>query len=168
MNKKRIILTSLIGRFQYATRAQVAYVGALTHSTKLLKISIDNGGHWGNDYYQDDMASHISGNHLVPITTGEQAKDAALTNFYAQPEFGVGGDYTNWLPASANDYAQISDLTSANVIDNNGVNNTTTNFWTTDANGHAIVLGTVVSYSGGVVTFSNSYTFDTTNGFVQH
>lgn len=62
----------------------------------------------------------------------------------------------------------ITDLTNANVIDGNGVVNTTTNFWTTDANGHAIILGTVTAYSGGVVTFSNSYTFDTTNGFVQH
>ena len=113
-------LSSTLAWFQYATRAQVAYVGALTHSTKLLKISIDNGGHWGNDYYQDDMASHISGNHLVPITTGEQTKDAALTNFYAQPEFGVGGDYTHWLPADNTSYARFTIL--AKVADVDGTN----------------------------------------------
>ena len=66
----------------------MAYVGALTHSTKLLKISIDNGGHWGNDYYQNDMASHITGNKLVPITTGAQQKNAALSSFYAHPDLG--------------------------------------------------------------------------------
>lgn len=116
-------LSSTLAWFQYATRAQVAYVGALTHSTKLLKISIDNGGHWGNDYYQDDMASHISGNHLVPITTGEQTKDAALTNFYAQPEFGVGGTYNSWTPAGANDCAQFTIL--ARVTDVDGANSPT-------------------------------------------
>ena len=118
-------LSSTLAWFQYATRAQVAYVGALTHSTKLLKISIDNGGHWGNDYYQDDMAKPgvIRGNHLVPITTGEQAKDAALTNFYAQPEFGVGGTYNSWTPAGANDYAQFTIL--AKVTDVDGANSPT-------------------------------------------
>lgn len=116
-------LSSTLAWFQYATRAQVAYVGALTHSTKLLKISIDNGGHWGNDYYQNDMASAIQGNHLVPITTGEQAKNAALSNFYAQPDFGHGGDYSHWTAADANNYAQFTIL--AKVTDVDGANTPT-------------------------------------------
>lgn len=117
-------LSSTLAWFQYATRAQVAYVGALTHSTKLLKISIDNGGHWGNDYYQNDMASHITGNKLVPITTGAQLKNAALPNkFYAHPDLGRGA-YTNWLPASIDNYAQFTIL--AKVTDVDGAANPTT------------------------------------------
>ena len=110
-------LSSTLAWFQYATRAQVAYVGALTHSTKLLKISIDNGGHWGNDYYQNDMASHITGNKLVPITTGAQQKNAALPNkFYAHPDLGRGA-YTNWLPASSGNYAQFTILAKVTDVD---------------------------------------------------
>ena len=116
-------LSSTLAWFQYATRAQVAYVGAMTHSTKLLKISIDNGGHWGNDYYQTDTASRITGNHLVPITTGEQAKDAALSDFYAQPDFGHGGDYSHWTAADSNNYAQFTIL--ARVTDVDGANTPT-------------------------------------------
>lgn len=110
-------LSSTLAWFQYATRAQVAYVGAMTHSTKLLKISIDNGGHWGNDYYQTDTASRITGNHLVPITTGAQAKDAALSDFYAQPDFGHGGDYSNWTAANSDNYAQLTILAKVNDVD---------------------------------------------------
>lgn len=110
-------LSSTLAWFQYATRAQVAYVGAMTHSTKLLKISIDNGGHWGNDYYQTDTASRITGNHLVPITTGAQAKDAALSDFYAQPDFGRGRDYSHWTAANSNNYAQLTILAKVNDVD---------------------------------------------------
>lgn len=116
-------LSSTLAWFQYATRAQVAYVGAMTHSTKLLKISIDNGGHWGNDYYQTDTANRITGNHLVPITTGAQAKDAALSDFYAQPDFGHGGDYSNWTAANSDNYAQLTIL--AKVTDVDGANTPT-------------------------------------------
>ena len=116
-------LSSTLAWFQYATRAQVAYVGAMTHSTKLLKISIDNGGHWGNDYYQTDTASQIQGNHLVPITTGAQAKDAALSDFYAQPDFGHGGDYSHWTAADNSNYAQLTIL--AKVTDVDGANTPT-------------------------------------------
>ena len=109
-------LSSTLAWFQYATRAQVAYVGALTHSTKLLKISIDNGGHWGNDYYQDDLASQIAGNKLVPITTGAQEKNEALSGFYAHPDLGRG-DYSHWLPASSDNYAQFTILAKVTDVD---------------------------------------------------
>lgn len=109
-------ISSTLAWFQYATRAQLAYIGALSHCSKLLKISIDNGQHWGNDYYQDDMANHITGNHLVPITTGIQAKDDALSNFYLQPDFGRG-DYSKWTPASSEYYAQFTILVKVNDVD---------------------------------------------------
>ena len=59
-------ITSTVAWFQYATRAQVAYVEAVSHCSKLLKISVDDGLNWGNDFYSNDMASHIEGNHLLP------------------------------------------------------------------------------------------------------
>ena len=125
-------LTSTLAWFQYSTTARVAYVDALSHCSKLLKISVDGGSTWGYDFYQDDMASHISGNHLVPITTGPQTKDSALTyydkvisatetkpcvKFYNQPDFGRGGDYTNWVVAKDNSYAQFTILVKVNDVD---------------------------------------------------
>lgn len=116
-------VSSTLAWFQYATRAQVAYVGALSHCSKLLKISVDDGAHWGNDYYQNDMASHIQGNKLNPITTGVQAKDAALDKFYKQPDFGRGGDYSHWIEASNESYARFEILVK--VADVDGANSET-------------------------------------------
>ena len=125
-------ISSTAAWFQYATSARVAYVGALSHCSKLLKISIDGGNTWGNDYYQNDMASRIQGNHLLPITTGPQAKDSGLVyhqvdvgggqmkniaRFYSQPDFGFGGDYSKWHFASDKNYAQFTILVKVNDVD---------------------------------------------------
>ena len=127
-------ISSTVAWFQYATSARVAYVGALSHCSKLLKISVDNGDHWGNDFYQNDMAGHIQGNHLLPITTGPQAKDEGLVyhsvddgnggtknivRFYSQPEYGFGGNYSRWHFASEQNYAQFTILVKVNDVDGN-------------------------------------------------
>lgn len=111
-------VSSTLAWFQYATRAQLAYVGALSHCSKLLKISVDNGSHWGNDYSPVQMAAPgiISGNNLVPITTGSQAKDEAITSFYSQPDFAKGG-YSHWSPASASNYAQFTIFVKVSDVD---------------------------------------------------
>ena len=116
-------ISSTLAWFQYATRAQVAYVGAMTHCSKLLKISVDGGLHWGNSYYPNDMSSHILGNHLLPITTGPQEKNTSLSYsqghavFYNQPNFGFGGDYSHWFTASEENYAQFTILVKVNDVD---------------------------------------------------
>ena len=59
----------------------------------------------------------------------------------------------------------IDDLLDGGVITNSpSVADGTVLFWTTDANGHAINLGTVSSYDGTTVTFSSGYTLDS-SGF---
>ena len=116
-------VSSTVAWFQYATRAQVAYVGGLSHCSSLLQISVDDGAHWGNDYYQNDMASHIQGNKLNPITTGVQLKNAALDKFYKQPEFGIGGTYDHWLEADSSNYARFEILVKS--VDVDGVNTET-------------------------------------------
>ena len=126
-------ISSTVAWFQYATRAQVAYVDALTHCSKLLKISVDNGLHWGNEYYKDEMKDHINGNHLVPITSGKQNKDEGLVyhvrdvggqnvncvRFYTQPDLGRGGNYSssNWSTAIPDNYAQFTILVKVNDVD---------------------------------------------------
>ena len=125
-------ISSTVAWFQYATSARVAYVDALSHCSKLLKISVDGGNTWGNDFYQNDMASHIQGNHLLPITTGPQAKDQGLSyhevdngnggtenivRFYSQPDYGFGGNYDRWHFASKQNYAQFTILVKVNDVD---------------------------------------------------
>ena len=133
-------ISSTLAWFQYATTAKVAYVGALSHCSKLLKISVDNGAHWGNDFYQNDMESHIEGNHLVPITTGPQLKNKSLeyyqktvggtikdcVKFYSQPDFGRGGDYSHWFTANEDSYAQFTILVKVNDMDGSPASNPTT------------------------------------------
>ena len=126
-------ISSTVAWFQYATRAQVAYVDALTHCSKLLKISVDNGQKWGNEFYASDMKNHINGNHLVPITTGLQEKNEGLVyhvrdvggqdvncvRFYTQPDLGRGGNYSssNWSTAIPDNYAQFTILVKVNDLD---------------------------------------------------
>ena len=100
-------VSSTVAWFQYATSAQVAYTGTTSHCTKLLKISSDNGQTWGNNIV-------LSDSEFAPITTGEQAKNAALpANFYAQPDKGQGL-YENWNLALAGTYAQYEILVKVN------------------------------------------------------
>lgn len=108
-------VSSTLAWFQYATKAQLAYVGALTHCSKLLKISVD-GTHWGNDFSPTQMASNIQGNHLVPITTGAIAKNEEITKFYAQPDLGQGG-YDHWGEAENTHYAQFTILVKVSDVD---------------------------------------------------
>ena len=109
-------VSSTLAWFQYATKAQLAYVGALSHCSKLLKISIDNGAHWGNDYSPTQMASKIQGNHLIPITTGSIAKNEAITKLYKQPDFAQGG-YANWLEADSSNYATFTIKVKVSDVD---------------------------------------------------
>lgn len=51
-------------------------------------------------------------------------------------------------------------LNGSVIIGGGGVSNNTTEFWTTDANGHSVYLGTVTAYDGTTVTFSTGYTLD--------
>ena len=127
-------VTSTLAWFQYATTARVAYVGAVSHCSKLLKISVDGGTTWGNNFFQNDMANHIEGNHLLPITSGPLAKNEPLTyynkdlgnnqtkncvQFYSQPDYGKGGDYSHWSLASDSNYAQFTIHVKVNDVDGN-------------------------------------------------
>lgn len=144
--------------------------GMFNGCTSLTELQLPTGFDINNNKYSgsgtDEKSYFIYGSGNVKLFTYRKLTTSTSIQNNGWRKYNSTGSEATLYFYLGND--AISDLTSANVIDNNGVNNTTTNFWTTDANGHAIVLGTVTSYTGGVVTFSNNYTFDTTNGFVQH
>ena len=103
-------VTSTVAWFQYAVRAQIAYTGTTSHCTKMLRISADDGATWGNDL----SLSELDDDPFSPITTGAQAKNAALpTSFYAQPNYRQG-PYANWFTAGDDAYAQFTILVKVN------------------------------------------------------
>ena len=113
-------VTSTIAWFQYATRAQVAYTGTTSHCSKVLRVSANNGISWGNN-----IILSTTDTLYAPITTGPQAKDAALIGknntsspFYAQPNLRQGL-YANWLTASSSFYAKFDLLIKVNDVDTN-------------------------------------------------
>lgn len=128
MNNKKIIVSTLalamgaalagsvsgtVAWFQYSTRAQAAYIGTSAHCSELLQVSIDGGTTWKTELSSSDIDTAITAANkkIVPITTGEQAKDAALGTFYANPIYQISaGDYsaTTWKAAEAINYVQFT------------------------------------------------------------
>ena len=104
-------ISSTVAWYQYAVKAQAAYVGTTSHCSKLLSISADNGSSWHNSI----GSSAFQEVSFAPITTGEQAKNEALSQFYAQPNFRQGL-YANWFSASATTYAQYTILVKVNDV----------------------------------------------------
>ena len=130
-------VTGTVAWFQYATRAQVAYTGATAHCTKMLEISVDDGATWKTSLGKNELGSLTN---FAPMTTGEQAKDEAISVksrqsqiekeddgvtpktytslFYKQPTLRQGL-YENWLLADSDNYAQFSILVRSRDINKN-------------------------------------------------
>ena len=144
--------------------------GVFNDCTSLTELQLPTGFDINNSKYTgsgtDDTKYFVLNDSNVKIYTHKKFTSSTSVNNTGWRRTSTSGSEAVlyfFLDSNA-----ITDLTNANVIDENGVKNGTTHFWTTDANGHAIPLGTVSSYSGGVITFSSGYTFDTTNGYVSH
>ena len=126
INNKKIIVSTLalamgaalagsvsgtVAWFQYSTRAQAAYIGTSAHCSESLQISVDGGTTWTTELSSSDVASHLvsgSATAITPITTGAQAKDAALSGtFYANPIYQVPA-YDHWQTATIANYVQFT------------------------------------------------------------
>lgn len=94
-------------------------------------------------------------------------------NIYVYEKFTINSNASDGWRRISNEVVSVhyfvedvQELIDANVINSDpSVVNGSTQFWTTDANGHAINLGNVVSYDGTTVTFHNGSTL-TGNVFV--
>ena len=98
--------------FQYSTRAQAAYIGTAAHCSEMLQVSVDDGSTWHTELTNAMMQTAVGSKKIVPITTGAQAKDAALSaNLYGNPIYQISaGDYSadTWLAAEASSYVQFT------------------------------------------------------------
>ena len=133
MKRSKIIISSLIALtgitlassvtgtlawFVNVTRVTAAYTGTTAHCSKMLQVSSNNGTSWGTDLVLPDGT-------FQPITSGNQAKNAALAHLYAAPEYRQG-IYENWLPAAEGSYAQFElSLKLIDVDENYGTANQT-------------------------------------------
>jgi len=96
-------VSGTVAWYQYSTRATAALVGTSVGVSKKLEVKINDGA-WKQDYRIADTPASST---IKPITTGAQAKNAALGNFYGNPLYGVT-DQANWLPVEATDYLQFT------------------------------------------------------------
>ena len=127
MNKKIIVSTlalamgaalagsvsGTVAWFQYATRAQVSYIGTSGHCSELLQISVDDGSTWKNEFETSDLTGNnvtADGSDIVPITSGGVAKDANVSSFYSNPIYQISGaSYADtWNEALTSNYLQFT------------------------------------------------------------
>ena len=113
-------VTGTIAWYQYSTRVQTAYVGTSggTSGNLQMRIKDYNVPNPTNDGWvtrltstqvQAYLTSVSMGNQIEPITAGNVDKDAALGNFYGNPNASYArSDYaTTWKLAGQANYIQI-------------------------------------------------------------
>ena len=95
----------------------------------------------------------------------------SIINIYSYEKFSADSNASEGWRRKSNEVVpvhyfveELTDLTNSPAITGPGDFIATIQFWTTDANGHAINLGTIVSYDGTTVTFYNGSTL-TASGF---
>ena len=121
-------ITGTVAWYQYSTRTTAAFVGTAARASHNLQIKINDTGH---DYQPDlsvsDIATYLAtssstNSNVLPITTGAQLKNAALSNFYGNPVYEYV-DMANWLPALAKDYIVLPLKVKLFLPDDSGVAN---------------------------------------------
>ena len=109
-------ITSTIAWYQYSTRTNAALVGVAggVKGNLQMRFKVENQAAedgWTNKITKEQMATYLtsknSGTNIVPITSGNLAKDAALPDFfYCNPIYGHAVQNT-WKQAVAKNYVSI-------------------------------------------------------------
>lgn len=106
-------ISSTVAWYQYSTRTNAAYIGTTAGSSENLQMRIQGYDviPWTSRITYAQMATYLGttsyGSKMVPITTGNQAKDAALPNkLYQNPIAGIEAQ-ASWKEATAANYVVI-------------------------------------------------------------
>ena len=109
-------ITSTIAWYQYSTRANAALVGVSGGVKGNLMMRFKKDGQaddagWTNKILKEDMATYLasvnSGTDIVPVTSGNLAKDGALPDFlYCNPVY-LHASQTSWKQATKANYVSI-------------------------------------------------------------
>ena len=113
-------ISGTVAWYQYSTRVNAAYVGVAGGTSGNLQLRIRDGsydantGDWGTRLTKDQINTYLAGTaekygeNIVPITSGNMAKDDALpANFYANPIYGQAGAYSKWVAANTKNFVKI-------------------------------------------------------------
>lgn len=135
-NKKHIIIPALmmavgvglvgsisgtVAWYQYSTRVQAAYVGTSVKATENTQIKVESG-EWQAEYTTTQLATAIAsnthnGSKMAPITTGAQAKNAALpATFKGNPIYQYAAT-SSWADALDTNYLQFNVSVRAYLVD---------------------------------------------------
>lgn len=138
-------------RFDNGDAAWVAYNASVFNDcTALTELQLPTGFNMSNTSYSGNIY-FISGDSIINIYVYEKfSSNAAADEGWRRK--------SNEVVPVHYFVESVSDLTSSPAISGPGDFIATTEFWTTDANGHAINLGTITAYDGTTVTFSSGYT----------
>lgn len=102
-------ITGTVAWYQYSTRSTFAMVGVSAKTAANLQIKVGDGA-YKTDLSVADINTYLTSQsknaNLSPITSGEQAKDAALTGLKAHPLYKVFDDQY-WGAAAAEAYVQF-------------------------------------------------------------
>lgn len=85
-------ITGTVAWYQYSTRSTVAMIGVSAKTAANLQIKVGDG-EYKADLFVEDINAYLTTQslnaNLSPITSGAQAKDAALTGLKAHPVYKV-------------------------------------------------------------------------------
>ena len=142
-------------------------------------VRFDSACTWANGQYNDGIFENcpklvelrlptgfdINNTSYGPSNGKYLIKNDTLVNIYTYTKYYTGISATDgWRYYNADFtkplYFYVEDIDDLDpTFVNNGVL-----FWTTDANGDIVSLGSITAYNNGAYTFSNGYTFDS-NGY---
>lgn len=119
------VVSGTIAWYQYSTLASLTFIGTSVKGSKILQISCDGGNTWKSELSSDDIRAAIGediGSALLPITPGNQAKEAALSDtFYLNPVY-QKTSYAYWQKADTTNYLsfdlqfRVTDGSSENAL----------------------------------------------------
>ena len=109
-------ITGTIAWYQYSTRTNAALVGVAGGAKGNLQMRIKADGQaaeegWTNKITKEQMATYLtseeSGTNIVPITSGNLAKDAALPSFFYCNPIYMHQAQSSWKQANTKNYVSI-------------------------------------------------------------
>ena len=103
-------ISGTVAWYQYSTRVHAAYVGVSGGDSGNLQIKL-GAGEWASRLTIEQIASYLStnsiGTNVVPATSGDMLKNAALpAKLHGNPVVGRG-PYSKWIDADAKSYVTL-------------------------------------------------------------
>lgn len=102
-------IAGTVAWYQYSTIASASYIATTAKASELLQISAGDSGDWKSVLATSDIstAKGDTGTSIVPVTAGNQEKNAVLNTLKSTPRYQYTNP-TNWGDAPDTSYLQFS------------------------------------------------------------